>query len=607
MDRFSVVSNNIYVKNASAELSWWCRDNLVVTNPKWETLKKLGKEDQISRYHIDEKMNLFVENGLDLIIPFGCLRSVWGLIKNDRIETKFNQVSDIACKNDKITQPLFDYQEEAVGKMVEAKGGVLIGGCGSGKTNCGIEIVKRIGKNALWLCHTKDLLTQTVKRIKSLYPNMKVGTITDGKVNMVQDGITVSTIQTLVNIDLDIYKDKFGTIITDECFPAGTKVNTPKGYKNIENIKVGDIVWSYNHKTKQLEPKKVKHLFVKTSNNLHKLNLKDKTIIATGSHPFYTQRGYVALEEVKNGDYVLCNVQENNKWVRVESVENFKQESETKSAGSIVYNFEVEDNNNYFVQDVLVHNCHHVSGSPTLQKYFVKVVSKIPARYKYGITASDKRNDSLTKTIYTTIGCNLDGEFAPTWRISREDTKTLTAHHEKVELDTPFSYCFLESDGTFSYPKLVDYIATYEPRNKQICEKIVELCKENRKQLVLCSRVNQCEELHNRLVELGVKSVILVGKVSAKKREQILNQQVDWEVIVATVSLAKEGLDVPILDTLHLVSCISNQSDTIQSAGRIERVCEGKKDPIVFDYVDKNIPYLVSRYKKRVNWLKRRK
>lgn len=462
----TIISNKIYVKNASLSLFRWCEDNLIVTNPKWETLMRIGKEDQIIRYHIEPRMALYVKNGLDLVIPFGCLYAIWDFIKDSPFQLQLNQTNYIKNREERITQPLYDYQEEAVQKMIEAKGGILIGGCGSGKTNCGIEIIHRIGKNALWLTHTKDLLNQTVKRIKNLYPNTQVGTITEGKMDMVNNGITVSTIQTLVNIDPDLYVNNFDTVVTDEV--------------------------------------------------------------------------------------------------------------------------------------------HHVSGSPTLQKYFVKILSKIPARYKYGLTASDKRNDTLTKSMYATVGCNPQGGFEPTWRIAREDANTLTAKHEKVELDTPFNYCMLNDDGTFNYNNLVDYIAFDEKRNETICDRIVELTKENRKQLVLCLRVEQCKLLNQMLIEKGVNSVLLVGKVSNKKRQEILNQQTDWQVIVATVSLAKEGLDVVDLDTLHLVSSLANKSDTVQSVGRIERVKEGKNEPIVYDYVDTKIPYLVSKWKKRVTWLRRR-
>lgn len=466
MKTSTIISNKIYIKNASPELYMWCRDNLVVNNPKWETLKKLGKDQQISRYHIEQKMNLYVSNGLDLIIPFGCLHAIWPMIKNNDYTIEFNELPPISCINDKIKKPLYDYQEKAVSAMVSAKGGFLKAPCASGKTSCAIEIIHRLGKKFLWLTHTKDLVKQSYERFKQLYPNMKIGIISDGKVNFGEDG-TIATIQTMANLDPEIYKNNFEIVMTDEC--------------------------------------------------------------------------------------------------------------------------------------------HLISGSPTIQKMFVRVIEKIPARYKYGISATDGRNDSLTKSIYTTVGCNLQGEFLPVYVIQKSETNTLIAEHLKIELDTPFSYCMLKEDGTFDYSALIDYISTYEPRNDFIVEKIVELQKENRKQLVLCNRKEQCEIIHNKLMEKNIKSSLLMGNVSDKKRSEILNQKTDWDVIVATTSLAKVGLDVTILDTLHLASCIGNKSDTEQSAGRIERVCEGKNPPIIYDYVDINIPYLVSKYKKRVSWLKRRK
>lgn len=605
------VSNRITIHEPTIAVRNWIETHLTVTNPKFETLMRLGKEAQIRIYHISREMKLYVTRGDSYIIPFGCLYSVWPLIREGMVDTHFNQPGKIGCLNDKITQPLYDYQEEAVQKMVQAKSGILIGGCGSGKTNCAIEIIHRVGEKFLWLTHTKDLVKQTYKRFKSLYPMMDIGITGDGEVNFGRDG-TIATIQTIEKLDPEIYADAFNLVMTDECFPAGTPIITKEGYKNIEDIKVGDYVLSFNHKTHQTEYKKVKHLFVKTSSMLNKICFNDKMLIATHNHPIYTQRGYVAAEDLKYGDYALQSVWEANNekriliWSMVESVQSYEQSNSQGCSGSCtVYNFEVEDNNNYFANDILVHNCHHISGSPTLQKMFVKVIEKIPARYKYGITASDKRNDSLTKTMYTSTGF-FDSKFEPIWRIRKEDTKTLVAKHRKFELDTPFSYDMLNPDGTFNYMGLINYISENEERNKVIVDNIVSLCDEGRKQLVLCSRVDQCKKIHEMLVESGVNAVLLVGSVTAKRREKILSDHTGWSVIVATVSLAKEGLDIKELDTLHLVSCLGNKSDTVQAAGRIERICDGKKDPIVFDYVDTKIPYLVSRYKKRKGWLNNR-
>ena len=213
----TVIGSKIFVYDTSMELYWWCQDNLILTNPTYATMMRIGKEDTIARKHIPENVKLFVESGSDLILPFGCLTAIWKFIQDSPYEIRFNDNGQVIDTNMKITMPLFDYQEEAVDAMLKAKGGILEGACGCGKTQIGIEIAKRIGKNTLWLCHTGDLLRQTVDRIHKLYPFLPVGTITEGSINMVNDGITISTIQTLVDVDPDIYKNKFDVVITDEC------------------------------------------------------------------------------------------------------------------------------------------------------------------------------------------------------------------------------------------------------------------------------------------------------------------------------------------------------------------------------------------------------
>lgn len=462
----TIISNKIYVYESSMELYWWCNDNLIVENPTYATMMRLGKEDVIARTHIKKDMKLFVESGYDLILPFGCLYAVWNMIKDHPYELRFNDNGNVINQNMQNTTPLYDYQEEAVKAMISAKGGVLEGACGCGKTQIGIEIAKRIGKNCLWLCHTGDLLRQTVARIHKMYPKMNVGTITEGSVNMVNNGITVSTIQTLVNVDSDIYKNKFDTVITDES--------------------------------------------------------------------------------------------------------------------------------------------HHVSGSPTLSKMHIKIINKINARYKYGLSATPTRSDALIKSMYAYIGCNTSGEFAPVFIIKKEKTNTLTAKHIRFDLNTPWSYSVLQEDGTFDYSSLIDFLGNNKERNETIVSNIEKTLDKHKKQIVLCSRIDQCELINKMLQERNISSVLLVGKVSKKKRDEILNSKVDWNVIVATMSLAKEGLDVPELSCLHWAMVVSDKVATIQSAGRIERVFEGKPEPEIYDYVDVNYPYCLGKYKKRVSFLKKR-
>ena len=85
----------------------------------------------------------------------------------------------------------------------------------------------------------------------------------------------------------------------------------------------------------------------------------------------------------------------------------------------------------------------------------------------------------------------------------------------------------------------------------------------------------------------------MTGRVSEKKRVY------DAEIIVATYALAKEGLDIPDLDAVHLATPQKDESTVRQSVGRVERNVPGKRKPLALDYVDVSIPYCMNCWKKR--------
>jgi superfamily II DNA or RNA helicase len=71
-------------------------------------------------------------------------------------------------------------------------------------------------------------------------------------------------------------------------------------------------------------------------------------------------------------------------------------------------------------------------------------------------------------------------------------------------------------------------------------------------------------------------------------------------VLFSTSSLIGEGVDLPELDTLVLVSPLSFEGRLIQYAGRLHRVVEGKSDVIVMDYVDSSWVVSLSMYRNRL-------
>jgi len=151
------------------------------------------------------------------------------------------------------------------------------------------------------------------------------------------------------------------------CFAAGTKIYTEVGFKNIEDIIVGDKVLSYNINTGTLEYKAVKKVFKRMSkNNLYLINVGKTEIKVTENHMFY-----VKMNDLRPDlDSKIYNHDENNNWLEAKRIRrntklftsSFKylnvEKIENIVGNEYVYNFKVECNHNYFVTEdrILVHN-----------------------------------------------------------------------------------------------------------------------------------------------------------------------------------------------------------------------------------------------------------
>ncbi|MFI5797471.1 polymorphic toxin type 27 domain-containing protein [Streptomyces sp. NPDC051677] len=135
------------------------------------------------------------------------------------------------------------------------------------------------------------------------------------------------------------------------CFPAGTKVATENGPKSIEDIKVGDRVWSQDQVTgkKSLQP--VLNLFRHTVDSLVRITTADGQVEATDSHRFWVpERGWVEAGELRAGDTLEARDGGSTQVLGTTVVK-----------GSVeVFNFEVARNHTYYVYTgstpVLVHN-----------------------------------------------------------------------------------------------------------------------------------------------------------------------------------------------------------------------------------------------------------
>lgn len=139
------------------------------------------------------------------------------------------------------------------------------------------------------------------------------------------------------------------------CFGAGTTVATDNGSVAIENLSVGDMVWSYDYQTGEKSLKPVTATTARETDRIITMGVGGEQIVTTPEHPFYVVNhdeydGYIAAKYLSVGD---CIQTSDGGYMVIESMEE-----QVVDEPITVYNITVEDNHSYYVgeDELLVHN-----------------------------------------------------------------------------------------------------------------------------------------------------------------------------------------------------------------------------------------------------------
>ena len=259
---------------------------------------------------------------------------------------------------------------------------------------------------------------------------------------------------------------------------------------------------------------------------------------------------------------------------------------------------------------VIIDEVQHCSTNITNTTMYEKVLNRLNASYRYGLTATLHRADGLEKAIEELISHDIyvvDESQVKKLKATiktipyDEEVKRIIAGQDIYTTNVLYTLPYLDADGTINYTKLINYLSTDEERTKFIVN-LVNAYPE-RKIMVLAHRKSHCERL-NTLIE---SSIYLSSNLSRKARMSVIDafKENKYRVFIATYQLAREGLDLPNTDLLILATPVKDETIVIQSIGRVERFVEGKKEPIVLDIVDNKISYCLGLKKQRNKVLKR--
>jgi len=754
-----IISNIIEIDEPTDAIKNYCKKELTVPNPEYNKKRQMGFF--LGKCPRDLKLYDFDSN--HIYLPIGCFNDIWNMYPDSSL---YKDYSVKVPRKIQSNISLRDYQKPCLNALSTYVNGLFILPCGLGKTECALATAHYLQQHTLFITHTKDLMKQAKERCEE---KMKCTTsiISDGKVDVSGD-IVFATVQTLFkNLDA-ISQNEFGLVVVDECFPKGTKISTPNGFKNIEDIDIGDYVYSFNHETGKVEVKQVDYLFCKTSEQLCDITLDNgNTLTCTTNHPIYTNRGYIRADELEKGDIVyemhtmwkgndkikfhertmetqnrvlqqneknilfkglfpqICNRQpkrlcsysgsnksyevqqsieerecpkegfsetkrnrsqtyySRRKWSRFNSstrdiverdkenisnscgrtcntntyekrfwlsnmlqnrhrIRNLKdrnrsrwlftskfRETRTRQEEDIVlrefrvedikiskprsngqfgrnyegikvYNIGVKDNHNYFANNILVHNCHHVAANADSVSMFRTSIDYFAARYKLGLTATLHRADGLEKCIPKLLGDIV-------YEIKEDKDDYVGIYEDKEVIRFPkdqfqvpakvnvintnyaifdnvnnlYRDVFDRNGLTISFSKLISDIGNDIKRNQLI----IDLCNNLKgSTIILSDRVDQLKYLQKFINN----SVEIDGSTKKQDREQALEDIKSGKkrVLLASYKLAKEGLDCKILENVIFATPIKDEAIVIQCIGRAQRIYEGKKIANIYDLYD---------------------
>ena len=255
----------------------------------------------------------------------------------------------------------------------------------------------------------------------------------------------------------------------------------------------------------------------------------------------------------------------------------------------------IEDMEEFFSSygQIIIDECHHI---PAVT--FESILKRSSARFVLGLTATPYRKDGHQKILFMQCG--------PV----RHEIKSTSDHLIAKRVVVRETGLTLSKDLGDRPPihLIWDELTANAGRIELISKDVIEAINAKRFPLLISDRKEHLVTLEKKIASLSnsIRIFRLEGTMGRKARKAIMDElkkaadENSPICLLATASLIGEGVDIPRLDTLVLAMPISFKGRMVQYAGRLHRQWPGKKDVVIYDYLDTCSGLTVSMYRKRV-------
>jgi superfamily II DNA or RNA helicase len=229
----------------------------------------------------------------------------------------------------------------------------------------------------------------------------------------------------------------------------------------------------------------------------------------------------------------------------------------------------------------IIDEVHHIS-SQTFSNALFKIVTK----YMLGLSATMNRKDGTSYVFKMFLGDVI-------YKGKREDKFHVCVRAIEYSVnDEDFNEIITDYRGKVQYSSMISKLCQYNRRTEFILRVLTDMITENPKQqiMILAHNKNMLKYMHDAIKHRNIGSV---GYYVGGMKESALKESALKPIIIATYSMASEGLDIKTLTTLIMAT---PKTDIEQSVGRILR--EKHSNPIVVDIIDAHEPFR-NQWKKR--------
>jgi len=218
----------------------------------------------------------------------------------------------------------------------------------------------------------------------------------------------------------------------------------------------------------------------------------------------------------------------------------------------------------------IIDEVHHISS-----EVFSCALFKLVTKYMLGLSATMNRKDGTTKVFKMFLG-------EVVYKLERsKDEHVIVRGITYQTNDEEYNELELDFRGQTAASKMLSKICNYNRRSEFILKVLKDMIQENPKQqiMLIASYKNILAYFYEAIKHHNIASV---GYYVGGMKEKALKESELKQVVLATYSMAAEGLDIKTLTTLFMTTPMTNIE---QSVGRILRQ---KHDfaPVVVDIID---------------------